>query len=48
MSERSQALEPAPFKKIWAKTATDAEWVPVQLLVDRREYDLVSFQNGHQ
>lgn len=48
MSEKFEDLEPAPFKEIWAKTAVDAEWVPTQLLVDRRGYGLMSFQDGHQ
>lgn len=48
MSEKCQALEPASFKKIWVKTAVNAEWVPAQLLVDGRGYGLVSFQDGHQ
>lgn len=48
MSEKFQALEPAPFKKIWVKMAVNAEWVPGQLFVDGRGYGLVSFQDGHQ
>lgn len=43
MSEKFQALEPASFKEIWAKTAVDAEWVLAQLLVDGTGYGLMSF-----